>query len=106
MKLNNREGMKIKRIKEGFKKWLESLSFRTGVIVLSLCIPCYILSFAQFALPLSTSAKGVLWVVLFGMAKTFQYSGLLILGTEGYKRLKRKFKKRNTIELNKTIDKV
>lgn len=70
------------------KQWLVGLSFRTGVIVLLLCVPCYILSFAQMALPISASMKGVLWFVLFGMAKTFQYGGLTILGVEGVKRLK------------------
>ncbi len=70
------------------KAWLQSLSFRTGVIVLLCCIPFYILSFAQMALPISTEAKGVLWVVLFGLAKTCQYGGLTILGAEGVKRLR------------------
>ena len=85
-------GMKI-------KEWLQSLSFRTGVIVLMCCIPFYILSFAQMLLPISTTAKGVLWAVLFGMAKTCQYGGLTILGVEGYKRLRNKFRKqkKNTI---------
>ena len=35
------------------KHWLQSLSFRTGVIVLLCCIPFYILSFAQMLLPTS-----------------------------------------------------
>ena len=71
------------------KKWLAGLSFRTGVIVLLLCIPFYILSFAQLGIPdISASVKSVLWVVLFGLAKTFQYVGLTVLGVEGYKRLK------------------
>lgn len=74
----------LKRI----KTWLQSLSFRTGVIVLLSCIPFYILSFAQMLLPISVAAKGVLWTVLFGMAKTCQYGGLTILGVEGYRRLK------------------
>ena len=39
-------------------------------------------------LPISAAAKGVLWTVLFGMAKTCQYGGLTILGVEGYQRLK------------------
>lgn len=78
------------------KQWLARLSFRTGVIVLLCCIPCYILSFAQMALPLSAQAKGVLWFVLFGLAKTFQYGGITILGVEGVKRLKQKFKKKKT----------
>ena len=73
---------------EKVKKWLQSLSFRTGVIVLLCCIPFYILSFAQMLLPISAAAKGVLWTVLFGLAKTCQYGGLTILGVEGYNRLK------------------
>jgi type II pantothenate kinase len=50
------------------KQWLQGLSFRTGVVVLAMCVPFYILSFAQMGLPeryLSVGAKGVLWVVLF-----------------------------------------
>ena len=74
------------------KTWLQSLSFRTGVIVLLCCIPFYVLSFAQMLLPISAAAKGVLWTVLFGMAKTCQYGGLTILGFEGYNRLKCYFK--------------
>ena len=80
-------GKKLKHI----KTWLQGLSFRTGVIVLALCIPFYILSFAQMAIPskyLSVETKGILWVILFGMAKTCQYGGLTILGVEGYKRVK------------------
>lgn len=40
------------------------------------------------ALPISVSMKGVLWVVFFGVAKTFQYGGLTIIGVEGAKRIK------------------
>lgn len=83
----------MKKIFNIIKQWLSGLSFRTGVIVLLCCIPCYILSFAQMALPISVEMKGVLWFILFGMAKTFQYGGLTILGVEGVKRLKNKFKK-------------
>ena len=43
-------------------------------------------------LPISAAAKGILWTVLFGMAKTCQYGGLTILGVEGYNRLKSWFK--------------
>lgn len=75
------------------KEFLRRLSFRTGVIVLALCVPFYILSFAQMALPLSGYAKGVLWFVLFGLAKTFQYAGLTIVGVEGIKKLRRKFRR-------------
>lgn len=68
--------------------WLSSLSFRTGVIVLATCIPFYIISFAQMALPISVSLKSALWVLFFGLAKTAQYGGLTILGAKGIKRLK------------------
>ena len=92
-KLNsNFANLNMKKI----KLWLQSLSFRTGVIVLLCCIPFYILSFAQMLLPISVAAKGVLWTVLFGLAKTCQYGGLTILGVEGYKRLKGKLKRWNT----------
>ena len=80
------------------KNWLQSLSFRTGVIVLLCCIPFYILSFAQMLLPISVAAKGVLWTILFGLAKTCQYGGLTILGVEGYKRLKNKFTGKKTTD--------
>lgn len=83
----------MKQLAVKLKTWLSRLSFRTGVVVLLCCIPCYILSFAQMALPLSVELKGILWFLLFGMAKTFQYGGLTILGVEGVKRLKQKFKK-------------
>ena len=79
---------------EKVKRWLQSLSFRTGVIVLLCCIPFYIFSFAQMLLPISAAAKGVLWTVLFGMAKTCQYGGLTILGVEGYNRLKNWIKRK------------
>lgn len=80
----------VSRLFLNVKRWLQSLSFRTGVIVLLCCIPFYILSFAQMLLPISAAAKGVLWTILFGLAKTFQYGGITILGVEGYKRLKKK----------------
>ena len=73
------------------KRWLERLSFRTGVIVLVMCVPFYIISFAQIALPLNASIKGVLWFIFFGLAKTTQYGGLTIIGAEGIKRLKKFF---------------
>lgn len=79
---------RVKKIFAQVKRWLQSLSFRTGVIVLACCVPFYILSFAQMLLPISATAKGVLWTVLFGLAKTCQYGGLTILGAEGYKRVK------------------
>ncbi len=80
------------------KQLLQGLSFKTGVIILALCIPFYIISFAQMALPISTEMKGVLWFVFFGLAKTFQYGGLTILGVDGWKRLKAYFGKKKEIE--------
>lgn len=70
------------------KKWLASLSFATGVYVLAFCVICYIISFAQMLLPLSTAVKGALWVIFFGLAKTAQYSGLLIIGKAGLDRIR------------------
>jgi phosphoglycolate phosphatase len=85
-------------VKDRVKNFLGGLSFRTGVIVLALCVPCYILSFAQMTLPISAAAKGVLWFILFGLAKTTQYAGLAILGVEGWRRLKAKFVKDKDIK--------
>ena len=84
----------FKPIMERVKVFLSRLSFRTGVIILALCIPCYVLSFAQMLLPISTAAKSVLWFVLFGMAKTTQYAGLAIIGVEGWRRVKGWFRRR------------
>lgn len=84
-------------MKEHIQTFLSRFSFRTGVIVLALCIPCYIISFAQMALPISNAMKGVLWFVFFGLAKTFQYGGLTILGVEGVKRVKEWWKSRRTL---------
>ena len=79
---------------------LSKLSFRTGVIVLLSCIPFYILSFAQMALPISAGVKGVLWIILFGLAKTTQYGGLTILGAKGINRLKDYFNRRKGVSAN------
>ena len=70
------------------KSKLQQLSFRTGVIVLLMCLPFYALSFVQVFFPVSTATKGILFTVFFGLAKTFQYTGVAILGKEGYKRVK------------------
>lgn len=88
----------IKHLFNDIMTWLQSLSFRTGVIVLLCCIPFYILSFAQMLLPTSAAAKGVLWTILFGLAKTCQYGGLTILGVEGFNRLKNGIKRRKGYE--------
>lgn len=76
------------------KGYLQKLSFRTGVIVLLMCIPFYILSFVQVFFPVSTATKGILFTVFFGLAKSFQYGGIAILGKEGYKQVKGYFKRK------------
>jgi phosphoglycolate phosphatase len=83
----------MKQLIQRLKTVLQSLSFKTGVIVLLSCIPFYILSFLQAVLPISASTKVILWTVLFGMAKTCQYAGITILGVEGYNRVKSFFKR-------------
>lgn len=82
----------MKGLFDKLRRWLSGLSFRIGVIVLLMCVPFYIISFAQMALPISAGAKGVLWVIFFGLAKTTQYGGLTILGAEGIKRLRKRFR--------------
>jgi len=84
----------VKKILAKIKEWLSKLSFRTGVIVLVMCVPFYILSFAQMALPISAGMKGVLWFILFGAAKSCQYGGLTILGVEGVARLRKWWKEK------------
>lgn len=76
------------------KTRLASLSFKTGLIVAGICVACYVISFAQMLLPLSAAAKGVLWVIFFGLAKTAQYTAILILGKAGMERLRLLFKKK------------
>lgn len=75
-------------VKDRLKNLLSKLSFRTGVIILISCVVFYILSFVQAFLPLSTSTKGVLFIVFFGLAKTTQYTGLAIVGVKGWQRIK------------------
>jgi phosphoglycolate phosphatase len=75
-------------VKDRLKNLLSKLSFRTGVIILISCVVFYILSFVQALLPLSTSTKGVLFIVFFGLAKTTQYPGLAIVGVQGWQRIK------------------
>lgn len=80
------------------KSYLQKLSFRTGVIVLLMCIPFYLLSFVQVFLPVSTATKGILFTVFFGLAKSFQYGGIAILGKEGYKQVKGYFRRKKQLK--------
>jgi phosphoglycolate phosphatase len=72
------------------KRWLSRLPYWVGVVVTAGCIPFYIISFAQFALPISAEWKAALWTIFFGMGKLFQYCGLAILGAKGLSQLFRK----------------
>lgn len=88
----------IKNLGDRLNLFLKRFSFKTGIIILSLCIPFYIISFAQMTMDFSYSVKGILWIVFFGLAKTCQYLGLGILGVEGVKRIKKWWiKTRNNI---------
>ena len=84
----------LRGVKQTFKSLLSKLSFRTGIIFLIVCVLCYVISFAQMLLPISATAKSVLWVVFFGLAKTTQYTGLAIVGVEGWQRIKASLKVR------------
>ncbi len=83
-----------KKVFDRLKSWLSRLSFRTGLVVAAICAVCYVISFAQMLLPISTTAKGVLWVIFFGLAKSAQYTALLILGKAGLTRMKTILQKR------------
>jgi len=82
----------VKELFQKFRQWLQSLSFRTGLIVALCCVLCYALSFAQMLLPISVAAKGVLLAAFYGLAKACQYTALLILGKAGIARLKAFFR--------------
>ena len=73
------------------KSFLQGLSFRTGVVVLLSCVVFYLLSFGVLAMPLPVGLRGALWALFFCLAKSAQYGGLLILGAEGVRRVKRWF---------------
>ena len=79
---------RLKNIIDAIKRILARLSFRTGVMFLIACIIFYVLSFAQALLPISATTKSVLFIVFFGMAKLTQYTGLTIIGVEGWRRIK------------------
>ena len=85
---------KFKSAITAIKAWLAKLSFRTGVVVLASCVLFYLLSFAQALLSISAEAKSVLFIVFFGLAKTTQYTGLAIVGVQGWQRIKSWFKRK------------
>ncbi len=82
------------KIRDSIRHFFARLSFRTGVVVLVICLLCYVISFAQALLPISAEAKSVLFIIFFGLAKVAQYSGLAIVGVKGWQRIKSWFKRK------------
>lgn len=76
------------------KAYLAQFTFRQGVVVLVICVLCYIASAVQALLPFSAATKSVLFIIFFGMAKLTQYVGLAIVGVDGWRRIKEYFKRR------------
>lgn len=96
----------LRDILNAIKRVLRKLSFRTGVMFLVACVIFYILSFAQALLPVSGATKSVLFIILFGMAKLTQYTGLTIVGVEGWRRIKQGIKHRmKKREFKQSLDK-
>lgn len=87
-------GTSFSIILEKVRSWLSRLSFRTGVIVLVLCVILHVAAFVPLAFDLSAQFKAIWWFWCFGAAKATQYTGLAIVGAEGVKRLRRYFKKK------------
>ena len=75
-------------VKSTFKRLASKFSFRTGVIMLITCVFCYAMSFLQMLIPMSAKLHTILFVTLFGLAKTTQYFGLTIVGVEGWQRIR------------------
>lgn len=90
-------------MREKIKHWLSKLSFRTGVIVLALCVLFHIFAFLPI-IPwvedwsllswMNPYVKGVWFTAWIGIAHVFKYAGLAILGVDGYRRLKAFFKRK------------
>lgn len=76
------------------KAYLAQFTFRQGVVVLVICVLCYIASAVQALLPFSAATKSVLFIIFFGMAKLTQYVGLAIVGVDGWRRIKVYFTRR------------
>ena len=78
---------KIRQILLQLKSQLAKLSFRTGLWVLAGCAVSY-LWLSSPCCSLFSHDQGVLWFIFFGLAKTLQYTALLILGKEGAHRIR------------------
>jgi phosphoglycolate phosphatase len=49
-------------------------------------------------LPISATAKGILWFIFFGLAKATQYTALAILGVKGWRALKEKMNRKKELQ--------
>ena len=85
---------KFKSAIQALGRRFAALPPRIGIICLVLCAIFYAASFLQMLLPISAAAKSVLWVILFGLAKTAQYTAVTILGKEGIRMILRRFRRR------------
>ncbi len=87
----------MRDFRQRLRIWLQGFSPQTCINLLIICLILHIIAFGQFALPFfPPSTKKTIGVVVFSLAKAFQYTGLSILGVEGYKKLKDRILKRNT----------
>lgn len=90
---------------EKIKTALSKLSFRTGLILLVICLLFHGVAISLFAIPLEGEIKALLITISFALAKIFQYSAIAILGVKGVMRIKawiRKMKVNNKHN-NKTL---
>ena len=85
---------RIKTAIQALGRHFAALPPRIGVICLILCAIFYAVSFLQMLLPSSAATKSILWIILFGLAKTAQYTAVAILGKEGIRLILRKFHRR------------
>ncbi|MDE6121043.1 MAG: hypothetical protein K2F63_04565 [Muribaculaceae bacterium] len=90
----------MKHILRTLHSWLRRLSFRTGVILVFLCMLSYAVSFAQILLPMSAAMHGALWVVFFGLAKTLQYTAIAVLGATGMEKIKKYIRRRRKADIS------
>ncbi len=97
---------RMKKIAISIKNYLRSLSFRTGIVILTICGLCYTIAFLQIFLPISAEAKGILGVVFLALAKIFQYAAIIICGPDGVRKIKRFFhrKQNNAQEDDSTTE--
>ena len=85
---------KFKSAIQALGRRFAALPPRIGIIALVLCALFYAASFLQMLLPITVATKSILWIILFGLAKTAQYTAVAILGKEGIRLILHKFHRR------------